>query len=138
MNPETGGEAAFRHRHRQTLRFADVDVLGHVNNVAIFQLFETGRVAFLAERGLALGRPDITVVLARVAVDFAAELHWPGEVEVATRVATIGRTSFTLVQGLYHEGRRAASSEAVCVAVDRASGGPIGLPEWLRRALTEG
>ncbi len=34
------------------IRFADLDILGHVNNVAYMVFFETGRVAFLEQLGM--------------------------------------------------------------------------------------
>ena len=85
----------FPGRTHDVIRFGDLDPQGHVNNTVFATFFETGRVAFLREPGNALSPPGTTSVLARLDISFLNELHWPGEVEIGTGIAEIGRSSFT-------------------------------------------
>src|ERR1044072_5726591 len=83
----------FPGRTHDIIRFGDLDARGHVNNAVFATFFETGRVAFLREPGNALSPPGTTSVLARLDISFLKELHWPGEVEIGTGIAEIGRSS---------------------------------------------
>ena len=100
------------------IRFGDLDPQGHVNNTVFATFFETGRVAFLREPGNALSPPGTTSVLARLDIDFLRELHWPGEVEIGTGIAEVGRSSFAFLQAIFHEGACAATARATMVMID--------------------
>lgn len=108
----------FPGRTRDIIRFGDLDPQGHVNNTVFATFFETGRVAFLREPGNALSPPGTTSVLARLDINFLKELHWPGEVEIGTGIAEIGRSSFTFLQAIFHEGSCAATARATMVMID--------------------
>src|SRR3954466_953027 len=119
----------FPGRTRDIIRFGDLDPQGHVNNTVFATFFETGRVAFLREPGNALSPPGTTSVLARLDVNFLRELHWPGAVEIGTGVAEIGRSSFTFLQAIFHEGACAATGRATMVMIDAATRRSRPLPE---------
>ena len=105
-------------RTHDKLRYADTDRQGHVNNAVFATFFETGRVAFLYDPAAPLHAPDGAFVIARVAIDFADEIRWPGSVDICTRVASVGRSSIRLEQALFQDGRHVASAESVIVHVD--------------------
>lgn len=107
-------------RIREKVRYSDTDRQGHVNNVLFAFFFEAGRVDILFMRG---DKPveGCFYVLARSTIDFLGELHWPGDVEIGTRLERIGNSSMTIRQALFQEGRCAAVSESVMVQVDVAS-----------------
>src|ERR1700752_180855 len=108
----------FPGRTRDIIRFGDLDPQGHVNKTVFATFFETGRVAFLREPGNGLSPPGTTSVLARLDINFLKELHWPGEVEIGTGIAEIGRPSFTFLQAIFHEGACAATTRATMVMID--------------------
>jgi acyl-CoA thioester hydrolase len=118
-----------------TLRFADLDPAAHVNNVAIAALFESGRVDFWRTIGVAADDPGVNTVVARVVIDYRAQLHFPGDVRVGSRILRIGRSSCLIGQGLFAGGRCAATSEAVSVLVDRSTDRSTAIPDALRARL---
>jgi len=134
---EVPGRGEFAHWVRHSLRFADLDPLAHLNNVAYAELFESARVAFWEMAGTGPRDRERTVVIARLAIDYLAELGFPGEVDIGTRVHEVGRSSVTLRQGLFQDERCFAASEAVGVVIDRESRRPTPLPDPLRRRLLE-
>lgn len=97
------------------IRYSDTDRQGHVNNAIFATYLEVGRVALLYDAGSTILSPDCDFVLARLSIDFRAELSWPGEVLIGTGVARIGTSSIQLVQGIYQSGRMAATAETVSV-----------------------
>ena len=102
------------------IRFGDLDVLGHVNNVAYMVFFETGRVAFL-ER---LGRPPRdrehgpVFVLAHIAADYLEELYYPGRVQIGTALRHVGHSSFHLGHGIFVDDHCKAVATSVIVQVE--------------------
>jgi len=67
-------------------------------------------------------------VIARLLIDFRSELFWPGTVEIGTGVLKVGRSSFTLAQGMFSQGKLAATTEATIVMVDKQTRRSTPLP----------
>ena len=103
------------------IRYADTDRQGHVNNAVFATLLETGRVELLYDPTLPLIEQGSAFVIAHLALDFQAEIRWPGEVQIGTRVATIGRSSVTLQQALFQREHCVATAETVIVLMDEAT-----------------
>lgn len=124
---------------RDTVRFSDIDRYRHINNVAVATYCETGRVEF-AEKlwpGSTAGE-GAGWVIAKLIVTFLAQAHYPGDVEIGTRVERVGRTSCSFGQGLFKDGACFATAEAVLVWLDLADGGrPVPFPPALAERLQE-
>lgn len=110
---------SFPVRAFDTIRFGDTDMLGHVNNAVISTYLETGRTQLLRAGDHPMAPEGAFFSLARVVVDFRAEVMWPGQVEVGTRVLKVGRSSVTLGQALFQDDKCVAIAETVMVLVDR-------------------
>jgi acyl-CoA thioester hydrolase len=108
----------FHARAADTIRFGDTDRNGHVNNAVFATFLETGRVQLLFDATIRSLQPGASFVLARLTVDFRAELQWPGTVEIGTRVHSIGRSSIRFEQALFQNGRCVAKAESVIVLID--------------------
>jgi acyl-CoA thioester hydrolase len=115
----------FPARDYDKLRYSDVDTQGHVNNAVFTTLFETGRASLLGQPSLnAWNNQQYAYVLARLEVDYRAELLWPGIVNVGTGVKSIGRTSLVLAQALFKDDVCVATALNVMVQVGKASHQP--------------
>jgi acyl-CoA thioester hydrolase len=119
----------FPGRTSDMIRFGDLDPQGHVNNTVFATFFETGRVMLLREPGNLLNPPGATSVLARLDISFLREMHWPGTVEIGTGIIEIGRSSYTFLQAIFHDGECAATGRATMVMIDGASRKARPLPE---------
>jgi len=119
---------AFPFRASAEIRFSDLDPQGHVNNAVFATFSEVGRVAFLYRPDAPLAPSGSSFVIARIEIDFLAELHWPGTVEIGTGVTRIGRSSFGLAQGLFSRGRAVAAVENVIVMMNDESRRSMPLP----------
>ena len=73
--------------------------------------------------------------IAKLVLEFRSEMHWPGTVEVGTRIERIGRSSVTLCQALFMDGLCVATAEPVVVGIDATSRRPVPLPEETAKAL---
>lgn len=127
--------AAYRFWAEERVRFADLDVQGHANNNAIGVYFETGRVGIMQALGRFAGDTPWTVVVARLVVDFRAQINFPADIRVGVRILRVGNTSVTMGLAVFDGDRCAATQEAVMVLVDKATGRPTPVPEGLRAGL---
>lgn len=119
--PAATDAAAYKFWTTEHIRFADLDVLGHVNNIAFTIYAESGRAAFLRETGLWTPQGDRQNVIARIELDYRRELHYPGEVRVGLNVLKLGRSSYTVGIGIFDGDQCAATAQAVLVRIDRIS-----------------
>lgn len=122
-------------RTHDKLRYGDTDRQGHINNAVFSTLLETGRVELIYASEAPLAEPGAAFVLARLEVDFRAEMLWPGEVEIGSRVAAIGRSSLRLEQALFQNGRCTASAVSVLVLMDDETRRSRPLSESTRQRL---
>lgn len=113
------------------VRFCDTDMIGHVNNCAVAEYAEFGRVAFFRQ----MPRAANEVILVNLNIDFMAQMHLEDEVWVETWLESIGNTSITLVQDITANGRVAAKTRAVAVAFDYETNQPVRIPDDLREDL---
>ena len=125
----------------ETVRFSDLDLLGHVNNNATSTYFETARIAFFAKTGLydpAAGvdrASQIGTVVVRLCVDFRAELLYPATVKIGTRTLRLGQSSFSYRQGMFWDGRCVATAETTNVVINLTTRRPTPLTDAHRTAL---
>ena len=120
-----------------TIRFADTDKLGHVNNAAFSTFLETGRTHFLLDPEKPLNTSGVSFVIARLILDFKAEMHWPGEAHIGTRCKSIGRSSFVLEQVILQNDTVAALAETVMVMFDETTRKSTPLPNLAIARLKE-
>ena len=113
--------------HRENVRFSDCDPMGHVNNAAYSTYLEQARIGVLG--GL---QPFI---LARVEIDFRAELRSGETIEVRTRCPRVGTKCFDLEHQIWTGDRLAAEAKSVLVGYDYGTGTTVRLSDDLRRKL---
>jgi acyl-CoA thioester hydrolase len=130
--------------HPAIARFADVDSLGHLNNVAIATYYEDARVEFLrrvagraglAGLGLAQGGAEFSVVLAEITVRYLAETHYPASLVVAMGVSHVGSSSMTNDCGLFLDGVCVGTARSTLVHV--ADHRPAPIPADVRTAMEQ-
>jgi acyl-CoA thioester hydrolase len=120
--------------HEVTVRWRDVDGLGHVNHVVFLTYLEEGRDAFYAE---VLGR-DPHYVLARMEIDWRAEIR-PADrrLRVRIEVERVGTTSLTTRETIRTPaGVTAAEARVVTVLWDADDRKPLAFAADERERLT--
>lgn len=134
--PDLTDRGVFATWTRDIVRYADLDPNGHVNNGAVNQYFEDGRVHFRKDRMPFLGDRLFTgFAVGRFAAIYRAALTWPATVETGTVVMRIGNASFELGQGIFNDGLCIATAEVGQVHFDPATGRSQPLPAEIRAAL---
>ncbi len=130
----------FRFWTHEKLRNADTDQFRHVNNAVISTLFEAARMEIFAPPPIRELMDGGNLAIARLLVEFRKEVHFPGQVDIGSRVVAVGRSSVRFVQGLFaaNDEDCHASAEAVCVIVNPQTGAPWPIGAELRAHLLAG
>lgn len=126
---------AFPARTHDTIRYADTDRQGHVDNAVFATFLDTGRVAILYDSDASPAGAGGEFVIARLDLAFRRELRWPGRVEIGTRVASLGRSSVGLSQALFQDGACVATAQTTVVLIDTRTRKAAPLSERARASL---
>jgi acyl-CoA thioester hydrolase len=119
----------------EKLRFADTDRQGHITNSVFAVCCQNARIELLCDpRRVPIPR-NTQFVIARLVLEFRAEMHWPGTVEIGTRVERVGRSSATLAQALFVHEACVATAESIVALMDMTTRRPALLPEETAEAL---
>jgi acyl-CoA thioester hydrolase len=121
--------------HRERVRFRDLDAMGHVNNAVFLTYIESARVAFLQQLGAATTLEDMSIIVARIEIDFRAPVGFGEEVEIAVRASRFGGKSFDLDYELRVGGKVVAEAKSVLVSYDYGKGEAVELPDEWREKL---
>ena len=124
-------------------RFADGDVLGHINHAKYFTYMEEGRTAYFSQipELNVIGKTVFKrfVVLATITCDFLVSARIGDVVIVALGVSKIGRKSFVMDYRLFEKtsGRALAKGVSTLVMYDFEKGQSIEIPASLRQRIIE-
>ncbi|WP_163577932.1 acyl-CoA thioesterase [Halomonas faecis] len=115
--------------------FYDTDALGHVNNTRLPAWFELARNDLFK-----LFTPDLDpakwrLIMARMEIDYRAELHYGHEIELRTYLARLGNSSFTVAQEAWQKGELTNLGHTVLVHFDHATKRAVPIEGELRAAL---
>lgn len=121
------------------MRFADVDSLGHVNNVNQQHYFDLGKSDFFKE---VLGVDRVSgsqgLITASTTTSYLGQTRLRDEVYVQTEIQKVGNKSMTLFQQLIDRasGEVRAESTSVMVAFNFDTQESISIPDQWRKSLS--
>ena len=120
--------------------WSEMDLFGHVNNVAYFKYIQASRVNYWEVSGLAASFNEIKIgpILLSTSCKFIKPLHYPGNVIVAASIVFIKNTSFGIHHRILNEQNEiAAEAEDVIVTYDFNKNEKVKIPEHFRKAAEE-
>lgn len=121
-------------------RFADSDVLGHVNNVNLQHYFDVGKSDFFKQiAGIGLVWKRYGLITASTTTNYLAQTRYEENVAVETALEKIGNKSFTLFQRIVSldNDQIKAESHTVLVAFDFECQTSIEIPKDWREAFVQ-
>lgn len=131
----------FSHFIRLPVRWGDADALGHINNVQYARYLESGRVAYYHD---ALGinfepNTKVSLILADLRLSYLSQVHYPCELDIATRVSRLGGKSLNMEAAIFFAGedKPVLKSESVMVWFDYASNTTQPIPDEVRQRLRD-
>jgi acyl-CoA thioester hydrolase len=125
--------AALSDRIEIATRFDDLDLQGHVNNVAVAVLLQEARGTFNKRRVAQFLGEGRALVVGSLSIEYAGTMHYPEPVEIETGVLEIGRSSYVLGQIVHQNGRATAFAEVAMVMTQE--GRATAIPAEMRSGL---
>ena len=121
------------------VRFSDVDVYRHVNNVKYFEYLQESRIRLIARMAEGLNPQDsgpTRMVVAQTDVDYRVPILFrPEPYDVWSRVTRLGTTSMTIDSEIRDTDQLYARARVVCVFWDPATGRPTAPPAAYRERI---
>ena len=121
----------------ETVRWGDMDAMGHVNNITYFQYMETARVAFFERLGWGsrdMGADRGGPVVVSQTFNYRQQLHYPADIEIGIACTELRRRSYVLSYGIFRKGSDEVigNGSTVLVWMDYAQGKAVDVPAKIR------
>lgn len=104
---------------RLPVQWGDHDAFNHVNNTVYFRWCESARIEYLNQLGLN-ARSDLAgigPILAAISCNYRRPVTFPDNVQIASRVTRLGRSSLTMDHLIYSEAQSQVVADATSTIV---------------------
>lgn len=118
--------------------WSEIDLFGHVNNVAIFKYVQAARVNYLETIGLMQLQLETKMgpILASTSCQFCKPLFYPGQVTIYSKVDSIKNTSFRIQHGIYNDKNEiSAEAQDIIVFFDFNKNTKLTIPNVIREKI---
>ena len=122
-----------------SIRWGDMDAMGHVNNTVYFRYMETVRIEWMRAVGCDPDPQGQGPVIVNAFCNFYRQLEYPGDVRVKLYVSDPGRTTFETwctMERTDQPGVVCAEGGATTIWVDFPQQKAETLPDWMRALVT--
>lgn len=120
-----------------TPRFYETDAFGHINNTVMTGWFEAARAPIFQVFTPNMDIKQLTLILARIEIDFVAQTHYGHEVTVKTGIEKVGNSSFVVIQEAWQNDVLVAKGKAVQVYFNFKTQKSDRIPDLYREQLEE-
>jgi len=122
------------------VRWGDMDLLGHVNNIVYLQYFETARIEYLVRMGMDPPGPawcEYGLILATTSCRFRAPVTFPDTLSIGARVAALAGDRLLMEHAAHSQrlGKTVATGDALLVSYDYVAGRRTSLHSGLHEAI---
>jgi len=122
------------------LDWSEMDLFGHINNVAYFKYIQAARVNYCELAGINTYRPEqkLSFAVAASSCIFKKPLYYPGSIVVKTKVEWIKNSSLQLNHVILNQsGEVAAEGEDVIVLFDYDQNTKANVPSNVREKIVK-
>jgi acyl-CoA thioester hydrolase len=122
------------------IRFNDIDILGHLNNVVYFSLFDTAKADYLT--AVKKGNVDwrrVESVIANVNCSFISSAFYGEPIRIYTRCIAMGEKSYTLQQVMTNTNTKEVKAvcDTVMVSFDPETKKSVAISNEHRKAIED-
>jgi acyl-CoA thioester hydrolase len=122
-----------------SIRWGDMDAMGHLNNTSYFRFLETARIDWMTHLGCTPSPTGEGPVNINAFCNFYKQFEYPGDVLIKMYVSEPGRSSFeswatlerTDMPGVIH-----ATGGATTVWVDFPKQKSVPMPQWFKAIIS--
>jgi len=129
----------YQHKTQITVRFADLDVMGHLNHAKYLTFMEQARILYIQDVCDFHGKwEDFGIILASVTCDYLQPVAFAEVITVFTRCSRLGSKSFDLEYMLFNENKETvATGKTVLVTYDYKASQTVPIPDTWRAHITK-
>ncbi|TKC10367.1 acyl-CoA thioesterase [Pedobacter polaris] len=135
---ELNNTDSYKYKTSLEMRFADLDMMGHVNNAIYFTYMEMGRTKYW-KHAIKWDWHKTGVVIGKASIDYIAPIFLDDKIHIYVKTSRIGTTSFDLDYLIVKEinGKEVVCSrgKTVCVAFDYTTKKPAPIPDKEREKM---
>ena len=127
------------HEMRFSVRWGEMDAMGHVNNTVYFRYLENARIAWMEAIGCHPDPRGEGLVIVNAFCNFYRQLEFPAEVLLKLYVSDPGRSTFDTwgtMERVDQPGEICAAGGATMIWVDFPQQKAKTLPDWMRALVT--
>ena len=120
------------------LDWSEMDLFGHINNVAYFKYIQAARVNYLESAGINTSNPDnkLSFAVAASSCEFKKPLFFPGKLAVKTKTEWIKNTSLKLNHIILNDkGEISAIADDVIVLFDYSNQSKVIISDDIRKLI---
>lgn len=123
------------HESYLDVRWSDLDILGHVNNVTYLTYFENARAEWIHDLGGLTAEDGLSLVVVQTNISYKNSATHPASLKVVTSIQRIGNSSMTLHQSLQDRdgGTIYSEAEVTLVWVNMAENKPCAVPDFIKQ-----
>jgi acyl-CoA thioester hydrolase len=128
----------YNHEIHITVRFADLDAMGHLNHAKYLTFMEQARVLYIQHVcELADGWENFGIILANITCDYHQPVAFAEIVTIYTRCSRLGGKSFDLEYMLVNEkAETVATGKTTLVSFDYQTNQTVTIPDAWRKKIT--
>ena len=123
-----------------TIRFRDIDSMGHVNNAVFFTYFEEGRKVFLHKLFNIVNPDEYPFILAHIECDYLKPVRISDPISLHLWVGETGQKKFDLVYTIVDRNNQSivyASGRSVQIFYDYKKNLTIPIPQYFLDKMVE-
>lgn len=121
-----------------SVRFADIDAFGHVNNAIYLTYFEMARTAYW-EKIVEWDWSSVGIIIRRSVVEYLKPITLADEVYAYVKTSKIGNSSFELdyilVRKIDDKEEICTTGQTLCVTFDYKAGKSVSIPAHQRMKM---
>lgn len=117
-------------------RFCDTDAMGHINNTVYPVWFLEGRESVLKIFNPNLATEEVSLVLAKLEIEYIEEIFFGKTVEIRTFVLRVGTSSVLVGQEAWQNDELCATATATMVNFDKHTRKSVPIPGDVKERLS--
>lgn len=129
---------SFKYKTTLETRFADFDMMGHVNNAVYFTYMEIARTKYW-KQAISWDWEKTGVVIAKASMEYIIPVYLQDKITMYVRTSRIGNSSFDLeyllVKHVNGKEEVCTKGKSVCVSFDYATKKAAPIPETERNKM---
>ncbi|OLN22616.1 hypothetical protein BTO30_08160 [Domibacillus antri] len=130
--------AEFSYYWPVTIRFSEIDMLGHLNNTVTFKYFEEARIHFLQECGLSKEweKDEYVFVVADLQCDYVQQVFYGESLRIYVKIAKYGTSSCDIHYKADNEKDEIVfTGRGSIVQIARSTGRPVPFSEEMKQTM---